>query len=365
MVKRRSDRSFLVIVIFLIFMGVVIFSSASLGLLAREGASFSRVALSQILLGLVGGSIALIALSNVHYRLWKKYSFYIFVISLIASVLVFVPGLGIEHAGAKRWILLGSISFQPAEFLKLGFIFYFAAFLSSFRNKISTLKYGVFPSMIIVGIVGAVLLSQPDTGTFVIILITALAMFIASGGRWRHILGFGALSLVGLSALVISKPYVKERILTFLDPSRDPLGAGYQIQQSLIAIGSGEVSGRGFGQSIQKFNYLPEPIGDSIFAVAAEEFGFIGSFIIIAAFLAFAVSGIAIAKRSPDYFGGLLVLGIVILIVSQSFINIGSMLGVVPLTGLPLLFISHGGTALFFTLLEVGIVLNVSKYQRA
>ncbi len=150
-----------------------------------------------------------------------------------------------------------------------------------------------------------------------------------------------------------------------MDPSRDPLGAGYQIQQSLIAIGSGELWGRGFGQSVQKFGYLPEPTGDSIFAVAAEEFGFVGSTALIALLLAFAFRGFFLAQTAPTRFGGLLTLGIVILIMSQSFINIASMLGILPLTGMPLLFVSQGGTALFFVLLEAGIILNVSRHRTA
>ncbi len=364
MAQRQTDRVFLGIVVFLVLMGLLVFFSASLGLLAREGASFSRVALSQIVFGLIGGSIALVVFSNIHYRNLKKYSFYIFLASLLVSLLVFVPGIGAEINGAKRWIFLGPLSFQPAEFMKLAFVIYFAAFLSTFRAKIPTFKFGFLPMLIMVGLVGLVLYAQSDTGTFAVIAAAALAMFIASGGLWRHILGFGGLAVGGLWVLTLVRPYTQERILTFLDPSRDPLGAGYQIQQSLIAIGSGEVFGRGFGQSIQKFTYLPEPTGDSIFAVAAEEFGFIGGMIIISAFLFFAFRGIAIARKSPDYFGGLLVLGIVILIVSQSFTNIGSMLGVLPLTGLPLLFVSHGGSALFFALLSVGIILNISKYRK-
>ena len=156
-----------------------------------------------------------------------------------------------------------------------------------------------------------------------------------------------------------------QRVTTFLNPAADPLGAGYQIQQSLIAIGSGEMFGRGFGQSIQKFSYLPEPIGDSIFAVAAEEFGFVGSVALVALFLLFTLRSLKIATRSPDMFGGLLATGIVILIVSGSFMNISSMLGVIPLSGLPLLFVSHGGSAMIFTLAQVGIIANVSKFRKS
>ena len=361
---RKPDRFFLITTIVLVVLGLAIFTSASLGLLAKGNATFGNVALKQFLFGVLGGGVALIAFSNIHYRQLKKYSFYIFFFTIILSLLVFVPFLGMEHGGAKRWISLWGLSFQPAEFLKLGFVVYLAAMLSSVRSRIETFKYGILPPLILLGIVGAVLLSQPDTGTFLVILITALAMFLVIGGKWKHILIIGVITVLGVGALIATRPYVKERVLTFLDPSRDALGAGYQIQQSLITIGSGELSGRGFGQSIQKFSYLPEPIGDSIFAVAAEEFGFIGAILIIIVFVVFAVRGIFIAQKAPDYFSGLLVLGIVILITSQSFINIASMLGVFPLTGLPLLFISKGGTALFATLAGVGIILNVSKYRR-
>lgn len=363
MARQGSDKIFLGLTAFLVGSGLVIFLSASLGLLARDGADFSRIALNQLILGIGGGGAMLLLFSNLHYRLLKKYSFYIFTASVILSLMVFLPVIGLEHGGAKRWLLLGPLSFQPSEFLKLGFVIYFAAFLSAFRGQLATWRYGALPALALWVIPAIILLNQPDTGTLAVISFAALAMFITAGGSWKYIIGFSTLSVAGLALVAWIKPYVKARILTFLDPSLDPLGAGYQIQQSLIAIGSGEMFGRGFGQSIQKFKYLPEPIGDSIFAVAAEEFGFIGGILIISMFIAFALRGIHIAKNSPDYFGGLLVLGIVILILSQSFINIGSMLGVLPLTGVPLLFISHGGTALFFALLSVGIILNISRYR--
>jgi cell division protein FtsW len=190
------------------------------------------------------------------------------------------------------------------------------------------------------------------------------AMFIAAGAYVRDILVLIGAGLLGAAGLVMVRPYLMNRIMAFLDPNVDPLGSSYQIQQSLIAIGSGGPFGRGYGQSIQKFDYLPEPIGDSVFAVLAEEFGFFGSVLLISLFVFFAWRGLRIASKAPDHFSGLLVVGIVILIVSQSFINIASMLGVFPLTGLPLIFVSHGGSALFFTLLSVGIVLNISRYLK-
>lgn len=362
--QKKADRIFLGITAALVLVGAFLFFSASLGLLVRNEALFSSVVFSQLFMGIGGGVILLIAASRVPYQFLKKWSFYFFVFSVVLTSLVFVDGIGFEHGGAKRWIHIFGTSFQPAEFLKLSFVIYFAAILSSLKERVTTFAYGLLPTLILLGIVGLILIKQPDTGTFMVIFITALAMLIVSGGKWSHIGILGALSGIGLAILAYFKPYILGRILTFLDPTRDPLGAGYQLQQSLIAVGSGGVTGRGFGQSIQKFGQLPEPVGDSIFAVAAEEFGLIGALIIISLFIAFAMRGFHIARHAPNYFSGLLVAGLVILIVSQSFVNIGSMLGVVPLVGVPLLFISHGGTALWFALIEAGIILQVSKYRK-
>jgi len=362
--KKTVDRPFLITVIILVVVGFFIFTSAALGLLAREGATISSVAFSQFFFGIFLGTIALFITSNIRYRWWRKYALYIFLFSIAVTLLVFIPNIGFAFAGAKRWILLGPFTFQPAELLKLGFVIYFATWLSGVRELLHTFRYGLLPFLILMSIIGALLLSQPDTGTFLVIFVTGVAMYIVAGARWRDIFSLGVLSVLGLAVLAYLRPYIQERLLTFFDPTYDPLGTSYQIQQSLIAIGSGGWFGRGFGQSIQKFNFLPEPIGDSIFAVAAEEFGFIGSVILITLFLFLVFRGLHIASRTPDYFGGLLVVGIVILIVFQSFTNIGSMLGVLPLTGLPLLFVSHGGSALLFALAGIGIVLNVSKYQK-
>jgi cell division protein FtsW len=363
--NRKIDRVFFIIVISLIFFGFFIFTSASLGLLTKGSGKFSSALFSQLFLGLFLGGLAFFVAINTNYRKYKKWAFYIFLFSIFLTGLVFVPGLGMEHGGAKRWLLLAGISFQPAEFLKLGFIIYFATWLSSIKTKIKTFKYGVLPLIIMMAFIGGILLNQPDTGTFLIILISASGMFIVSGARWKHIFMLGVGAIAGFASLIAIRPYIWERVLTFIDPSRDSLGAGYQIQQALIAIGSGEIFGRGFGKSIQKFNnFLPEPIGDSIFAITAEEWGFVGSAFLISLFLAFTFRGFQIASRAQDHFGSLLAVGIILLISSQSLINIGSMLGVFPLIGMPLLFVSHGGTALLFTLLEVGIVLNISKYNR-
>lgn len=364
MKRKKVDKPFLIITIILVVIGFFIFSSASLGLLARGGEKFMNVTFNQVVFGLIGGTIAAIVGSYVPYTFWRKYAFYIFLISSAIMLLVFIPGLGICLKGACRWINIGGIvTLQPAEIYKIGFIIYFAAWLASVKQKTGTFKYGTLPFLILVVITAGLILAQPDTDTFMVIALSGLAVFITAGGRWRDMIIMAVIGLIALGGLVMARPYLMQRIQTYINPAADPAGSGYQIQQSLIAIGSGGLFGRGFGQSIQKFNFLPEPIGDSIFAVAAEEFGFVGAVIIILLYLAFAFQGFRIALRAPDTFSALLVTGLVVLVICQSFLNIAAMLAITPLSGTPLLFISHGGTALFFALASVGIILNVSRHQ--
>lgn len=362
--SKTPDRVLLALIVILVVLGFFIFSSASLGLLARNGASFSSVAFNQIVFGIIGGSVALFITSAIHYRVWRQYAFYFFLASIALTLLVFVPGLGMSHGGAQRWLDLGPFSLQPSEFLKLGFVIYMATWLSGMREHIQSLKTGTLPFLGILAIVGVIMLLQPDTDTFAIMACAGVAMFITAGGRFRDVFGMCIAGVLLLTILAFMRPYVMDRLTTFLDPTTDPQGSSYQINQSLIAIGSGNIIGRGFGQSIQKFEYLPEPIGDSIFAVFSEEFGFIGSFFLVGLFAAFTFRGYRIASHAPDLFGMLLVVGIITMIVMQAFLNIAAMLALAPLSGLPLPFISHGGTALLITLAGVGIVLNISKYQK-
>lgn len=348
----------------LLFAGFLIFLSASIGLYAREGASFGSIAISRLLATAIGLSVAY-AVSVFHYKHLRHYAFAIFLSSIVLTGLVFIPGVGVEHGGARRWISIFGFSFQPAELMKIAFVIYAAALFSSAKDKIQDFSSGPLPLFALLTAAGFLLLLQPDTDTFVVLFITLLSMFVVAGGRIRHIGLIGLVVLVLLGALVFGRPYLKERIITFINPASDLQGAGWQVNQSLIAIGSGGLWGRGFGQSVQKFSFLPEPIGDSIFAVAAEEFGFIGSVFLIGLFFAFLLRGLRVASRSPDLFSGLLSVGIVILIGTSAFMNIGSMLAIIPLSGLPLVFISHGGTALVIALFEAGILLNISRYQRA
>jgi cell division protein FtsW len=364
MKTKHIDKTFFLSTALLVIAGFFIFSSASMGLLAREGVSYSTVAGKQFIVGFVLGGIFLLGFARIPYMFWRKYAFYIFCASIVACICVFLPKIGFEHGGARRWITLGGYTFQPAELLKLGAVIYFAAWIATVKGKITTWKQGALPLFIILGITGALVMKQPDTGTFMVIFAALVAMYIAAGGTWRYIGVLFVACIIGIIALAYIRPYLMERFLTFLDPSRDALGSGYQIQQSMIAIGSGGILGRGFGQSIQKFNFLPEPIGDSIFAVASEEFGFFGAVGLIILFLFFSLRGYKVAAKIKDPFGMSLCVGLVTLIVAQAFINMGSMLSVLPLTGIPLTFISHGGTALLFALTETGIILNISQNQK-
>lgn len=362
MKKKKVDRFFLIILGLLVFIGISMFISSSLGILVRSEKIFYSVLFSQLVLGLIMGLIGMYFCLKIDYKFWHRYSFLIFLGSILLTACVFVPYLGWTHGGARRWIQIAGFSFQPVEILKFGFIIYFAAWLAWVKNKVQDFRFGILPFAIMLGIIALILFNQPDVKSFILITVTGAGMLFISGVPMRYILGIGMGALLVLGSLVFYKPYLQERIKTFINPSSDPRGSSYQIQQSLITLGSGGIFGRGFGQSIQKFGYLPEPQGDSIFAVLGEEFGFIGTSVTILLFLLFALRGFQIANNSPNLFSRLLVSGIVILITAQSFMHIASITGVFPLTGVPLPFMSHGGTSLMIYLIATGIILNVSKY---
>ncbi len=358
------DAWFLTIVLIIAFGGFLIFLSASTGLLTQKNINFTKVVLTQSV-ALFLGLTLLFLLSHIHYRFWRKYALVILISTLILSLLVFIPGLGLEHGGAVRWLTIGPLTLQPAEFLQLGFIIYCSAWLSGITSKIQKFSFGLLPVLILLSIISLTLLIQRDTGSLVIIFTAGLAMFFVAGARWRDIFILVSLAFGGLAVLAVRRPYILERFLTLFNPSKvDGLGSGYQIDQSLIAIGSGEWFGRGFGQSIQKFRFLPEASTDSIFAVAAEELGFIGALLIVTAFVMLAWRGLRIALHAPDSFARLLVVGIVIMFITQAFIHIGGMVNIFPLSGTPLTFTSLGGTSLMISLAAAGIILNVSRYSK-
>lgn len=360
-----GDRVFLVLVLSLALAGLAIFSSAALGLLARESSSVSRDILLQTGLGFGLGFIAFFFARSVSLARIKRFAPYIYILTILLTLLVFIPGVGFHSGGATRWINLHFTTVQPSEFLKIGFVLALAWWLAPRARQLTNFKKGLLPFIAFLVVPSAILLAQPNTSTTMLLIVTGAVMYFAAGAPWRD---FGILALGVLFALCIViylRPYVFERVKTFIDPSANSLSSGYQIQQSLIAIGSGGILGRGFGQSVEKFNYLPEPDGDSVFAVFSEETGFIGALIIIALFVGLSARGIVIAGTSADLFGGLVALGLSFIIIFQAFINISAMLGIIPLTGLPLPFISHGGTALATTLLMCGLIMNVAAHRKA
>ncbi|MEK7586222.1 MAG: putative peptidoglycan glycosyltransferase FtsW [Patescibacteria group bacterium] len=361
MKKQGIDRIFFGIIIALIVVGVIMFTSASLGILAKNEAKFYGVIFAQFVFGLCGGLVVLYFGLKIPYKFWRNYSLPLFIASVILTSLVFVPHLGSSHGGAYRWINIFGISFQPVEFLKIGFILYFAAWLSWAKGRISDIRFSLLPLFVLLSIITLVLLKQPDTKSIILITITGIAMLFVSGVPWKYIFGLIGISVIGFLILATFKPYLMERLNTFIHPNQNGSSTSYQLQQSLIAVGSGGTFGRGLGQSIQKFNYLPEPQGDSIFAVVGEELGFFGSVILICLYVAFALRGYRISNNAPDAFSKLLVTGIITMITAQSFMNMASIIGVFPLTGVPLVFISHGGTALLLSLGMMGIVLNISR----
>jgi cell division protein FtsW len=362
--NKSIDKPFLISVIILSVFGFFIFTSASLGLLAKNEAKFTAIATNQFLFGICLGGLAAFLTSRIPYKFWKKWSLWLFIAAVILTMVVFIPGVGMRHGGALRWISLGGLTFQPSEVLKLGYIFYLAAVFSKNKKKLDQPMYGLIPFCIISGIVALIIGLQPDNDTVAMTLLAGAVMFFVAGAKKRDLLILGICAIIGFLIIFSTRPYVRARVMTFFNPSSNSLSSGYQIQQSMIAIGSGGLLGKGFGQSTQKFSFLPEPIGDSIFAVASEEFGFVGSVLIVLLFLFFAFRGLKIAIRTQDEFARLTTLGIVILVITGSFINISAMLGIIPLSGTPLVFVSHGGTSLFITLAMMGIIFNISRNKQ-
>jgi cell division protein FtsW len=361
----RGDRIFFALVLLLAFAGLAIFSSAALGLLARQSSTITRDILDQIAFGLLGGLATLLVLERFSLSFIKQCAPWAYLATLTATALVFVPGFGVHSLGATRWLDVGFTTVQPAEFLKIGVVLALAWWFARSARALKDWRTGLVPFLVIVGGPAALLLAQPNTSTVLLILATGVAMYFAAGAPWRDFGVLIGLALLALGLVLWQRPYTLERVKTFLDPSANSLSSGYQIQQSLLAVGSGGVLGKGFGQSVEKFNYLPEPDGDSVFAVFAEEWGFLGSVLLIALFCALAGRGFAISSSSRDLFGALVALGFSTMIAVQAFVNICAMIGIIPLTGLPLPFVSHGGTALLATLAMCGLILAVAAHRKS
>lgn len=313
-------------------------------------------------MGIVPGVFAFLFLMRYDYRKLEKWAVPLFLLALVSLIVLIVPGIGTSAYGATRWLPLGPVSFQPSELLKLASIVYLAAWFSRRgRRNVENVKEGLLPFLGVLGFVGILLYLQPDIGTLGLIVLIAGAIYFTAGASIAHVFSLILLGVGMFFVFIKTAPYRLERFMTFLNPEADPLGSGYQIHQALIALGSGGLWGLGLGQSRQKFNYLPEPAGDSIFAIIGEELGMIGAMCVVLAFLFIAYRGYRIAGRAKDDFGRLLAVGITSWIALQAMINIGAIVGLIPLTGIPLPFISFGGSSLVFSLAAMGILLNMSQ----
>ena len=362
MQKKFGDKTLLSVVLIMLVFGLVMIASAGVIYSQTMYGDAYYFFKHQLFFGVLPGLFVLWLFQKIDYHFWRKLAVPFFFASVICLILVFVPGVGSKVYGASRWLQLGPFSFQPSEMAKLSIIIYLAAWLESRgAQRIKDVFEGLLPFLGIMGVVGFLIMKQPDTGTLGVIVLTSFAIFFVSGARMNHLVSMSAASAFGMWILVKIEPYRFNRILAFMNPAADPQGIGYQINQALLAVGSGGLFGVGLGHSRQKFNYLPEPVGDSIFAIIGEELGLIGGVILVILFVIVAFRGIKIAKNAPDMFGRLVATGITIWIVLQAFINIGANIALVPLTGIPLPFISYGGTSLIFLMSAVGILLNISK----
>lgn len=363
----KPDYYLIAIIWGIVIFGLIMLSSASSAVSYKDYGGDSYYMLKhQLFIGVLVGLAAFLALSRIDYRFWKKYAFILLLVTAVLLIAVFLPGIGSGITkGARRWVDMGFFRFQPTEVVKLTFLLYLATWLESRgREGLSDFHYGFVPFIAILGAVMLLIIFQPDIGTMSIIVMYSLAVYFLAGGSWSHLvlLAGGGAALFWI--LIKIAPYRANRFMVFLNPELDPQGIGYHINQAFLAIGSGGLFGRGFGQSRQKFQYLPEVASDSIFAIISEELGFLFALLLVAAFIYLAYRGFKIAQNAPDKFGRYLAVGIVTWIVGQAFINISSMIGLMPMTGIPLPFVSYGSSAMITTLAAAGILVNISSQTK-
>ncbi len=356
----KPDYAIIICIGFLVVFGLVALASASSHLGQEKFGDSYYYLKHQLFYGLSLGVVGFLFGYSFYYRHYQKFALPALAISIVLLALVFTP-FGFKAGGAERWVKLGPVTFQPSELLKITTILYLAAWLSGQKERAKNFLTGFVPFFLLIAVISILLFRQPATTTVVVILAAALVVYFVSGAKLFYILGTGAAAAAALVALVYLTPYRLERVTNFFKPA-DPLAGGYHLNQALIAIGSGGIEGVGYGDSTTKIRYLPEPIGDSIFAVVAEELGFIGSSVLIAVFGALVLKIFLLAKKTKEKFARLVLAGFGALIGIQTFINIGAISGLLPLTGVPLPFISYGGTALAVFMTMGGIVANISRH---
>lgn len=350
------------IVLILLIFGLVMISSASFD------ASYNRFGESyyyfrhQLFYGALIGLALLFLIQKVHYLKWKGLAPLLFLISIVLLLIVFIPEVGFGSGGAKRWIQLGNISFQPSELLKITFVLYLAAWFEKRKKRIESFSEGFVPFVALTALVVLLIILQPDFSTGAVIGLMATVVYFVAGGRIRHLFLLALCTAAAVISLIKIAPYRIRRLMVFLNPELDPQGIGYQINQALLALGSGGIFGKGLGQGLQKHGYLPQPAGDSIFAIIGEELGLVGVLILIILFIMLAFRGFRIARQAPDTFSRLVAVGITSWIIFQAFIHMAAISSLIPLTGIPLPFISYGSSALVTSLIGIGILFNISKY---
>ncbi len=361
-VKRRSpDYILLAAILSLICIGVVMVFSASTSLSHALVGHQWHFIIRQILWTILG-TLALYATSRINYRKWQQLAGLGLVCTIILLLLVWMPGLGVTIQGSSRWVNLGAVRVQPSEVAKVTLMIWLADRLARRPGRLISFVRGTLPLLAVAGLVASLILLQPDLGTAVaIVLVFGLVLFVGGLPLWQ-MLGLGGLGAVLLAQLIRIAPYRFERYLAFLDPWKDPLDTGYQIIQSLYAIGTGGLFGRGWGGGLQKQFFLPEPHNDFIFSTIAEELGFLGGGALIVLFAVVAVRGMRVALRAPDRFGGLVATGITSMVVSQAMINVAVVTASVPVTGITLPLVSYGGSSLLIVMSSLGILLNISKH---
>ena len=362
--KAPVDSMMLAVLLMLLMGGILILFSATYYQALRKGDALLEVKRQLIGIGL--GTVLLLITSRIPYTFWRRRTVVLggLGLSLVLLVLVIIPGVGVYLNGSRRWLNIAGMSFQPSELAKIASVLFLAAALDERKQQLDKLLTGIVPLLVVPGIFFILILEQPNLSTAGSIMIAAVLMLLIAGAKWRH------LSLLGVCGLCLGmiyawiEPYRRERLLSFRDPFAQMSDEGYQLAQSLIAIGSGGLFGRGLGQGRQKFSYLPYPESDFIFAIVGEDFGLLGCTAVILLFLAFAFAGMRIAVNCPHRYGSLLAAGLTAMITLQAALNIAVVIGVMPTTGLPLPFFSAGGTSVSLLMASAGIILNISRTHR-
>jgi cell division protein FtsW len=365
MVNSRSaaDSVLFLSTILLLVIGVVMVYSASAVIAFHDFGDVFYYLKRQLIFAVLGIA-AMIVTMNVDYRIWRKAAKPGLILGFILLIIVLIPGVGVVRGGARSWLGISSFGIQPSEFIKMVIIIYLAKMLSEESFQITRFTRGLLPPLLIVGAAFGMIMLQPDLGTGAVLVGASILMIYIAGVRMFHLSMLGLTGIIGLVGLIMAAPYRLDRIIGFLNPWQDPLGIGYQIIQSLYAIGPGGLVGLGLGMSRQKYSYLPEPQTDFIFSILSEELGFIGGLFVLLLFTLLLWRGIRVAIMAPDTFGSLLAAGIVGMIAVQVIINIGVVIGMFPVTGITLPLISAGGSSLTLMLTAIGVLLNISRYAR-